>query len=45
MPTKQGDLSMLNDPIAQELLNAPLPAHLAYTWTDGSPSVIPIGVR
>jgi hypothetical protein len=43
MPTKQGDISLLNDPIAQELLNAPIPAHLSYVWTDGSPRVIPIG--
>lgn len=43
MPTKQGDLSLLNDPVAQELLNGPYPAHFAYTWTDGTPRVIPIG--
>jgi hypothetical protein len=43
MPTKQGDLSLLNDPIAQMLLNGPYPAHLSYIWTDGSPRVIPIG--
>lgn len=43
MPTKQGDLSLLNDPIAQELLYAPIPAHLSYVWKDGSPRVIPIG--
>jgi hypothetical protein len=43
MPTKQGDISLLNDPVAQELLHAPIPAHLSYVWTDGSPRVIPIG--
>ena len=43
MPTKQGDLSMLNDPIAQQLLNSSIPAHLAYVWTDGTPRVVPIG--
>jgi hypothetical protein len=43
MTTKQGDLSLLNDPIAQQLLTGPYPAHLAYTWTDGTPRVIPIG--
>jgi hypothetical protein len=43
MPTKQGSLSLLNDPIAQQLLVAPIPAHLSYVWTDGSPRVIPIG--
>ena len=43
MPTKQGDLSLLNDPVAQEMLSGAYPAHLAYTWSDGSPRVIPIG--
>lgn len=43
MPTKQGDISLLDDPIAQELLFAPIPAHLSYVWTDGSPRVISIG--
>ncbi len=43
MPTKQGDLSLLNDPIAQQLLNSSIPAHMAYIWTDGTPRVIPIG--
>jgi hypothetical protein len=43
MPTKQGDLSLLNDPIAQELLHGKIPVRLAYTWTDGSPRVVPIG--
>ncbi len=42
MPTKQGDLLLLNDPVAQQLLNAPIPSHLSYTWIDGSPRVIPI---
>jgi hypothetical protein len=43
MPTKQGSLDLLNDPIAQELLQAPFPMRLAYTWTDGTPRVVPIG--
>ena len=42
MPTKQGDLALLNDPVAQELLQGKIPARLAYTWTDGSPRVVPI---
>ncbi len=42
MPTKQGDLSLLNDPVAQELLHAKIPLRLAYTWPDGTPRVIPI---
>lgn len=45
MVTKQGDVSLLNDPVAQELLQAPVPARLAYVWTDGTPRVIPISVH
>ena len=41
--TPQGDVAMLNDPVAQRLLQAPIPAQLAYTWTDGTPRVVPIG--
>jgi len=43
MPTLQGDIALLNDPVAQRLLQAPIPAQLAYTWTDGTPRVLPIG--
>jgi hypothetical protein len=42
MSVKQGDLALLNEPLAQELLHAPIPARLAYVWTDGTPRVIPI---
>jgi hypothetical protein len=42
VPTKQGDVALLDDPVAQELLRGKLPARLAYTWTDGSPRVVPI---
>jgi hypothetical protein len=42
MPTKQGDVALLNDPVAQQLLQSSLPAHLAYTWTDGTPRLVPI---
>jgi hypothetical protein len=42
MPTKQGDVSMLQDPVAQELLKSQIPARLAYVWTDGTPRVVPI---
>jgi hypothetical protein len=42
MPTEQGDLSLLNDPVAQELLHSTNLARLAYTWHDGTPRVIPI---
>jgi len=33
---------LLNDPIAERLLTSTLPAHLAYTWRDGTPRVVPI---
>jgi hypothetical protein len=43
--TRQGDVALLNDPVAQRLLQAPIPAQLAYTWTDGTPRVLPIGAH
>ena len=42
MPSKQGDLSLLAYPIAQELLHSAVTARLAYTWKDGTPRVVPI---
>src|SRR5437764_12096874 len=42
MATKQGDVSLLNEPIAEELLHSTIPARLAYIWPDGTPRVIPI---
>jgi Pyridoxamine 5'-phosphate oxidase len=42
MATQQGDVSLLNDPVAKQLLNAPILARLAYNWLDGTPRVIPI---
>ncbi len=42
MTTKQGDLSLLDDPVAQKLLNSSLPGHLAYVWRDGTPRVVPV---
>jgi hypothetical protein len=42
MSTQQGDLTLLNEPLAQELLHAAIPARLAYVWSDGTPRVIPI---
>jgi len=38
----QGDLSLLQDPAAQELLQSKIPARLAYVWPDGTPRVVPI---
>jgi hypothetical protein len=43
MPTRQGDLALLNDPVAERLLQSTIPARLAYTWHDGTPRVVPIG--
>jgi hypothetical protein len=34
---------ILTDPLAQELLNAKIPARLAYIGLDGDPRAIPIG--
>jgi hypothetical protein len=42
MITAQGDVALLQDPVAQELLGSRQPARLAYTWTDGTPRVVPI---
>jgi Pyridoxamine 5'-phosphate oxidase len=39
---QQGSLELLQDPVAEVLLNSANPARLAYTWTDGSPRVVPI---
>ena len=42
MATKQGDVALLNDPVAQKLLQSAIPARLAYIWSDGTPRVVPI---
>ncbi len=42
MTAQQGDLALLDDPIAQEMLQSTIPARLAYTWPDGTPRVVPI---
>jgi nitroimidazol reductase NimA-like FMN-containing flavoprotein (pyridoxamine 5'-phosphate oxidase superfamily) len=39
---QQGSWELLNDPVASALLSSVNPARLAYTWTDGSPRVVPI---
>ena len=41
-PVKQGDLSLLQHPASQELLQSKIPARLAYVWTDNTPRVVPI---
>ncbi len=43
MLTEQGDLALLADPVARQLLHGQAWAHLAYTWPDGTPRVVPIG--
>jgi len=42
MATKQGSVALLNDPVAQQLLQSTVPARFAYTWRDGTPRVVPI---
>jgi hypothetical protein len=37
-----GDLTLLVDPISQQLLHATNLARLAYTWGVGTPRVVPI---
>ncbi len=43
MAARSHDTSLLNDPVAQELLHSRIPARVAYVWSDGTPRVIPIG--
>lgn len=43
--TSPGDVALLNDPVAQELLVSAIPARLAYTWSDHTPRVVPINFR
>jgi hypothetical protein len=40
--SSQGDLQLLQDPVAQELLSSRELARLAYSWLDGTPRVVPI---
>jgi PPOX class probable F420-dependent enzyme len=40
--TTDDGLDLLQDPVAQELLRSRQPARLAYTWTDGTPRVVPV---
>jgi Pyridoxamine 5'-phosphate oxidase len=42
MAAAQGSLSLLDDPIAQDLLHSTIPARLAYVWPDGTPRVVPV---
>jgi hypothetical protein len=42
MPLPQGDTRLLDTAVAQRLLNAAAPAHLAYAGRDGTPRLIPM---
>ncbi len=42
MPTRQGNLSLLEDPVAQRMLASATPARFSYIGTDGAPRVVPI---
>jgi PPOX class probable F420-dependent enzyme len=42
MPTIQGSVQLLEDPVAQEMLKSRTPAQLAYNGLDGKPRVVPI---
>jgi hypothetical protein len=42
MTSKQGNRELLEHPVAKELLQSTNIAHLAYTWRDGTPRVVPI---
>lgn len=42
MTDQLSDISLLEDPVARELLSSTRVARLAYTWSDGTPRVVPI---
>jgi hypothetical protein len=42
MTALQGDVHLLQDVVAQELLSSRELARLAYSWLDGTPRVVPI---
>jgi hypothetical protein len=42
MDIKRGNLALLDHPIAQQLLQATIPARLAYIALDGTPRVVPM---
>jgi nitroimidazol reductase NimA-like FMN-containing flavoprotein (pyridoxamine 5'-phosphate oxidase superfamily) len=42
MTALETDTSLLEDPVARELLTSTKVARLAYTWSDGTPRVVPI---
>jgi Pyridoxamine 5'-phosphate oxidase len=42
MEAKRGDLMLLDHPVAQQLLQATIPARVAYIALDGTPRVVPM---
>ena len=42
MSAAQGSVTLLDDPIAKELLSSKIPARLGYVWPDGTPRVVPV---
>jgi hypothetical protein len=42
MPSKQGDISLVDQPLAQEWLHSTLAGRLAYIGKDGTRRVVPI---
>lgn len=41
MALPQGDLRLLESDVARRLLSSTVPARFAFTWTDGTPRVVP----
>jgi pyridoxine/pyridoxamine 5'-phosphate oxidase len=41
MTTRQGDVALLDGPVAQELLHSATPVRVAYVSRDGTPRVVP----
>jgi hypothetical protein len=41
VPPPQGDLRLLESDLARRLLASTVPARFAFTWTDGTPRVMP----
>jgi hypothetical protein len=39
---RQGSLELLDDPVAEKLLQSTIPARLAYSWIHGTPRVVPV---
>jgi hypothetical protein len=42
MDTRRGDLSLLEHPVARDLLSSAIPVRLAYIALDGTPRVVPL---